>query len=418
LKPYSNPAVKKPASGQWYIEFHYQVPPLLREYYPRSTKRFKKYGDINLYKGEERERNAEQLRQDWLYCLKELQYNPFQEELDKLALIEGEEQKIVVRKQKAAAEVAKKESRTVEEQRKDTSIHKAFDLFITSRTERIENGNSLSSYRSTIKWLSEYFDHDKRLGQPISGVTHLDISQAVMLAKNKRNWSNTTYNNEVNMAMTVFNWLEKEYYIHRNPSNGRIDKLKTKKTIHEWYKKDAASLMKKALLDNNCLPVYRACQFTYFLCIRSKSELLKLKVADVDRTLKRIHFSADLSKNEQECYRDYPEAFEQVLDDLELHRYPGHYYVFGKNGVPHEKQCHKDFLANQFKPIRESLPISEKHTIYSWKHTRVIHEMMKNADPYQIQHMCRHTDLKTTMDYMRGFDLSLRNVYEPKDLSF
>jgi site-specific recombinase XerD len=418
LKPYSNPVIRKPKSGQWYIDFNYQVPSQLKEYYPRSTKRFKKYGDINLYHGEERERNAEQLRQDWLFCLKELNYNPFQAELEKLGFVEMREQEVGNKRLALEAEAAKQESRPVEEQRKDTPIYKALELFIESRKERIDNGNSMSSYRGTLKWLAEYFALDKRLKDPVSLITHLDISRAVMLAKNNRKWGNTTYNNEVNMAMTIFNWFEKEYYIDRNPSNGRIDKLKTKKTIHEWYKKDAAALIKQALLENDCIPVYRACQFTYFLCIRSKVELLKLKVGNIDRVLKRVHFSADLSKNEQECYRDYPEGFEKVLEEMNLSSYPSHFYVFGKNGVPGENPCHKDFLANQFKPIRESLPISTKHTIYSWKHTRVIHEMMKNADPYQIQHMCRHTDLKTTMDYMRGFDLSLRNVYDPEDLTF
>jgi hypothetical protein len=322
LKPYSNPVIRKPKSGQWYIDFNYMVPPELRSYYPRSTKRFKKYGDINLYQGEERERNAEQLREDWLFCLKNLQYNPFQEQLDRLAFVESKEQEIRIMEDAAQAEANKESSRSAEDRRKETPISKAFELFLESRLERIDNGNSMSSYRGTVKWFTEYFEVDKRLNDPISSVTHLDISSAVMLAKNKRGWGNTTYNNEVNMAMTIFNWFEKEYYIDRNPSNGRIDKLKTKKSIHEWYKKDAAALVKKALIEHDCMPVYRACQFTYYLCIRSKAELLKLKVGDIDRVLKRIHFSADLSKNEQECYRDYPEEFEQVLDELNISSYP------------------------------------------------------------------------------------------------
>ncbi|MNL16716.1 hypothetical protein D3C87_1377680 [compost metagenome] len=103
---------------------------------------------------------------------------------------------------------------------------------------------------------------------------------------------------------------------------------------------------------------------------------------------------------------------------MELHKYPGHFYVFGKNGMPDEKKCHKDFLAEQFRPVRDALQLSDKYQIYTWKRTRVIHEMMKKTDPYQIQHMLRHDDIRTTLDYMKGFDISLVNVYSPADLSF
>ena len=43
---------------------------------------------------------------------------------------------------------------------------------------------------------------------------------------------------------------------------------------------------------------------------------------------------------------------------------------------------------------------------------------MKGTDPYRIQHMLRHDDIKTTLDYMKGFDISLVNVYGPEDLKF
>jgi integrase len=218
--------------------------------------------------------------------------------------------------------------------------------------------------------------------------------------------------------MIIFNWFETEEYIHKNTSSGRIRLMKTNKSKHRWYDKDTANNVKSALIKANCLPVYRASQFTYHLCIRSKAELMKLKVGDIDRKLKRIRFSAELSKDGVECYRDYSPEFEQVLTDMDFDSYPKNFYVFGKRGVPGEYKCHKDFLVVQFRPIREKLGLSEDYSIYGWKHTRTIPEMMKKADPYQIQHLLRHHNIKTTMDYMRDFNISLVNIYQPEDLTF
>jgi hypothetical protein len=46
-------------------------------------------------------------------------------------------------------------------------------------------------------------------------------------------------------------------------------------------------------------------QFTYWLMIRSKKELCVLEVGDIDQRLERVRFTADLSKNDAEEYRDY-----------------------------------------------------------------------------------------------------------------
>jgi site-specific recombinase XerD len=93
-------------------------------------------------------------------------------------------------------------------------------------------------------------------------------------------------------------------------------------------------------------------------------------------------------------------------------------YWIRLNLTPHEIRAGKNTLAALFKPVRDRIGLSPNYTIYGWKHTRVIHEMMKGTDAYEIQFMCRHGDLKETQNYMRGFDLSLRKIYEPQDLTF
>ena len=68
--------------------------------------------------------------------------------------------------------------------------------------------------------------------------------------------------------------------------------------------------------------------------------------------------------------------------------------------------------------VKEKLELSMDYTVYGFKHTRIVHELMKGTDGYQISHMARHNDKKSTKDYMRDYDITLVNIYKPEDLTF
>ncbi|MGY0037619.1 hypothetical protein [Pedobacter sp. NJ-S-72] len=333
MKPYSKPVIRKSDPNKWYIDWNHKVPLELRQefpkLFPRSTKRIKKYGDINLYDGEIREKNAEDLRADWEFCLKHFNYDPFEEIISKLKEVE-----------KLEAEADKldsvQEELLEEDKRKLLPITRAFDFFLESREARTGNGNTMSTWRGTIKWLTSYFTEKERINDPINSVRRIEIANAVNQAKKNREWENTTYNNEVSNAMTVFNWLATEEYMLKNPAKATIEKIKAKVSKHEWYRREELNSLRVSLLENNCLPVYRAMQFTYHLCIRSKIELMKLKVSDIDTELMRIRFSADLSKDNEECYRDYSPEFGAILEEMNWNSLPSNFYVFGRRGEPSE----------------------------------------------------------------------------------
>lgn len=409
MRSHTTPKINKSVPNKWYVEFHYDVPAQLWHKYDRKRIRFKKYENINRLTGQEKEDYAELVRSKWQYALDVLRYNPFREMLSEKLTIDITKEKIVD---------MLAQPRSEQEKRKNITLGEAFALFIESRKERIDNTNSISSYNGTIKWLTEYFIKDDRLKKPASEVTRLQIADAVKLAKKARKWSPTTYNKEVNFCMTVFNWMEREEYITKNPAAGKIDKLKTLKKKHRWFDKDTAAALKQELILQKKMEVYRACQFTYHLCVRSQSELMKLRVSDIDWTLKRFRFRAEVSKNNKEEYREITPEFEKVLNEMKLRKLPGSWYIFGKSGQPSPYPSGKNYLAMQFRPVRDKLGLSEDYTIYGWKHTRVVHEMMKETDPYTIQYICRHLDLKETQAYMRDFDISLKNVYLPEDLVF
>lgn len=218
-----------------------------------------------MYDGEEREQNAKELCDDWLFALRNDLYNPFQDELYVLSYIEIKEMQISIKETEVEENTKILASKSEKDKRKEVSIYKALELFLNSRQDRTKISNTISTYRVTIKWLSEYFEAQKRLMSPISTVDHFDISGAIINAKRTRKWEKTTYNNEITNSMTIFNWLAKEYYITENPSKERIDKFPTNKSTKNWYTRDIASALKKALLDTT------ACQYTERLSLLTGS---------------------------------------------------------------------------------------------------------------------------------------------------
>lgn len=401
IRNYTIPKINTADPKKWYIEFSYQVPPPLKEFHNRPSKRFKKYGDINTVPLEERLAHAEELRREWQYNLEKLNYNPFEGRLLELEEMQREKMELNL---------------SPEERRKLTGITDALQLFLKSKEGEVEV-KTITTYRNTVNWLTEYFVKNNLQDLKVTEVTRYHISTALKEAREERGWkSNTTYNKELEFSLTIFNWLEVEEYIIKNPAKGKLVKLRTIKNKHKWYDRETAKDVKKLIKEKTGL--LRACQFTYWLLIRSKKELRALKIADIDQTLKRIRFRSDLSKNKTEEFRDYPDEFQKILDEMKLENYPKSYFIFGTGGLPGTKPCSHNTFSKQWEKIRDKAGIDKAHTIYGWRHTRIVHLMMQGEDGYKISYMARHKDVKTTDFYKRDYDYSLAIIYDKEDLTF
>ena len=186
------------------------------------------------------------MRSDWDYNLKILAHNPFEKELKDFTEVHEN------RKQTNLPE---------EEKRKLITVPDAFKLFLQSKKGEVDN-MTVVTYQNTVNWLFEYFTGNDLLGLKISDVTRIHLATALKDARKNRGWkSNTTYNKELEFSQTIFNWLELEEYILKNPSKGKLTKLRTVKNKHKWYDKDTAKTAKEIM--SKQLELLLACQFTY-----------------------------------------------------------------------------------------------------------------------------------------------------------
>lgn len=411
-KIFTIPVIVKTNPQKWYISFTHLVPLELRKFkdlFPYSTKRFKIYKGINdsSLSPDERDRLAENIRQTMEYALKAKIYNPFQDELDKLA----EVPKILQQK-----EHFDNLTKTIseEERRKGVLFHDALDLFIESRKGRSLEYKTLSAYSSTVKWLKGGISNIK-----LSDVKYIHVSKAIDKIAKENSWKPGTINHNWEYAFTVFKWLTTEDYILKNPLEGKIEKIKVNTTIHKWFDRETFAKVKEYLENDKDYPwLLRVCQFTYWIMIRSKKELQSIKVGDIDFDLHQIKFRKEWTKNDSDQNRDYPPEFQKVLDEMGLKDLPKNWYIFGAGGYPGPKPCGHSIFLRAWLKLRDKLKLSGDYTIYGMKHTRIVHMMMLGMSSYEISHAARHSNSKTTDEYKKDYDISLTKVYKKEDLTF
>ncbi|WP_148090176.1 phage integrase SAM-like domain-containing protein, partial [Pedobacter sp. KBW01] len=356
----SDPKIDKSNEEKWFIHWNHDVPHILWDRYPRKRIRIKVYENLNRYKGKEREEYAQHLVAKYKLLLNNLNYNPFEEEL---ALVSN----VVINETVTIEEkILKKEKQISENQKSNTNIVTALADYLQSRIDRTDNTNSHSTHRGVIKWFTRYLTDKDLLELSVSDITRQQIADALLYAKKNNSWNPTTYNSNIDLIMTAFNWFEMEEYILKNPAKGKIQKVKATVGKHTWYKRDIAEKIKMFMVNHEQRMVYNACAFTYHLCVRSQQELLKLKVEDIDFKLKRIRFRKEVSKNGMEAYRDFSPEFEQIALSMKLHKKPQHFYIFGSGGEPSEKMAGKNSLSMPYKRVKDNpkVKLNDDYTIY------------------------------------------------------
>lgn len=153
--------------------------------------------------------------------------------------------------------------------------------------------------------------------------------------------------------------------------------------------------------------MYYAVSFTYHAFIR-KSELCHLKVENIDWESKTIKIDSRGAKNRKQESVTITDGLMVVLLEMGLDMAPPHYYIFGKGLQTCAEKCNRpEDISERHRRLKKNagLPDDGK-AYYSWKHTGVIDYFKEIKDIYAVMRQCRHSDLKTTMIYLKSLGLN------------
>lgn len=201
--------------------------------------------------------------------------------------------------------------------------------------------------------------------------------------KSERKWGNSTYNNALSFGRMLFSFFNQNGICNHNPFKEIKPLPETKTQNQPFTNEDWETIQKKADPD-----LKRFILFLYHTGTRP-NEARQLKHEHILRERKLLYVPGELSKGKKDGYVPLSERF------LEL--YPqGKGVIFGTV---------KNHFTLKFTALKRKLKLRDDYTLYSTKHTRVVHMAEDGVSPYELMQFLRHTSLEVTMNYLRGLGL-------------
>jgi integrase len=244
---------------------------------------------------------------------------------------------------------------------------------------------------------------------PVLARSYLDY-----LIKDKK-YAGKTHNGQLGILKTIFNAMVDREVIVKNPFKG-IKEVKEEQGKNVAYTDEERLRIRDYLKEHN-IRVYYAVQFVYYCFIR-RSELIQLKVGDIDFENMTIRISSSISKNRKQESVTIPKSFEPILYEMGLDKAPKHYYIFGHRFMTCERRTVRaDNLTESHRKALKALGITGK-SFYSFKHTGCVNLYNSTKDIYLVSRQCRHYDISMTMRYMRSLGVIVDEKLRAAEFTF
>lgn len=257
----------------------------------------------------------------------------------------------------------------------------------------------ISCYRIFLKWLKS-----KKISDiDIEHFTREHGKEFLNYLTEEKKLSNTSRNKYLTNLKTLFKTLIDNEMITKNPWE-KIDKLPEQRQGKLPFKSHQVEILKKHLIEKEP-QLWLFCQFQYYCFIRP-GELRLLKVGDIDFDNAQIRIRAEISKNKKTQYVVIPQAFYEILIENKIHLLDENYYVFGLEKSPGTETVSRDYFNKLHKSILDDLGISNKHSLYSWKHTGAVKLANSGISLKHIQMQIRHYDLNTLDIYLKSMGVN------------
>jgi integrase len=152
--------------------------------------------------------------------------------------------------------------------------------------------------------------------------------------------------------------------------------------------------------------------FIYHAYLR-KTELCEITVGHIDWESKTIRIDSKGAKNRLQDSVTITDGLLKIMLEMGLDMAPKEYFIFGRGlETCHLKNKSPNGISDRHRELKlaAGLPDDGK-AYYSWKHTGVIDYFKEIKDIYAVMRQCRHSDLKTTMIYLKSLGLNPNAEY-------
>lgn len=277
------------------------------------------------------------------------------------------------------------------------------DLFIREKSKDLRE-NTMRSYRSFVKMFSDYMDKNAK-GIYIGMINRLHAIK-YMDYINEKNIAAVTYNNQIKIGRSFFNWCIEKCYSKVNPFSSikrKREDAKKRILIPEEVRKRITNY----LINEN--PEYLAVlQLIYSSLIRPK-EIAEIKIKDIDIPNKVIHIREDVSKTHHQRFSTMSPELLAWFNNQHLDRFPPDYYLFGSDLKPDARKISNARFRKHWDKLRNALQLPQEMQLYSLRDTGINNLLKSGIDPLTVMQHADHHDLSMTTRYANHADPELTN---------
>lgn len=281
------------------------------------------------------------------------------------------------------------------------TLASAVETYKKTKYKELE-ANSIRSYESYLKKLTEYIEHIDQNMYCIS-FDKDKASEFMLWIKEDPKIGNRTYNNYLKYYQTFFMWMQEVNYISINPFRGlpKVSKKLTKKN-RKYIPSKELNMITDYLAKHN--PRFLAASMLMYYCCLRNGDLCYLKPSSFDMKNKLININADETKNDNDSKRVIPKALEKYLDILNIENTPRDWYLFsGKNYTfdAGKEQLNSRYFSKYWSDkIRPALKLPMNLQFYSLKDTGITNLLSDGVSPAAVQGQADHSSLEVTTQYV------------------
>ena len=221
--------------------------------------------------------------------------------------------------------------------------------------------------------------------------------------RQKNNWVNATFNNNLVSAQAFFTWCVKKKFIEKNPFYG-ISKKKKEAKKRTIINADARAIMREWFMNNN--PGYLLiCELVFQSLIRP-TEISKLRVSDVDLEHKVIHLDGSITKTK---YSRKAVLSDELIEILGRNIQGANQddYLISNGYLPGKEPISSRMYRKTWDKMRKQCHLPDTMQLYSLRDTGIISLFDNGADANTVKGAADHHNLNITSIYCDHVDDNL-----------
>lgn len=221
--------------------------------------------------------------------------------------------------------------------------------------------------------------------------------------RQKNNWVNATFNNNLVSAQAFFTWCVKKKFIEKNPFYG-ISKKKKEAKKRTVINADARAIMREWFMNNN--PGYLLiCELVFQSLIRP-TEISKLRVSDVDLEHKVIHLDGSITKTK---YSRKAVLSDELIEILGRNIQGANQddFLISNGYLPGKEPISSRMYRKTWDKMRKQCHLPDTMQLYSLRDTGIISLFDNGADANTVKGAADHHNLNITSIYCDHVDDNL-----------